>query len=194
MGKTEEKIQAMGITIPDTPKPVASYVPCVQTGNLVYTSGQGCKKDGVIVYKGKLGKDVSVEDGYKAAKIAIINCLAILKGHLGSLDKIKRIVKLLGFVACVPEFDQQPSVINGASDFLLEIFEEMHPAAAGRIEEGASIDEHAQNFLERVNSNKAKSELAHCLAIRLESDADLRDKFTVPNYIKDAIRWVVKGE
>lgn len=79
-------------------------------------------------------------------------------------------------------------------DILLEIFEEMHPTAAARIEEGASIDEHAQNFLEKVNSNKAKSELAHCLAIRLESDADLRDKFTVPDYIKDAIRWVVKGE
>jgi putative ATP-dependent endonuclease of the OLD family len=77
---------------------------------------------------------------------------------------------------------------------LLEIFEEMHPTAAGRIEEGVSIDEHAQNFLEKVNSNKAKSKLAHCLAIRLESDAGLRDKFTVPDYIKDAIAWVVKGE
>jgi len=79
-------------------------------------------------------------------------------------------------------------------DILLEIFEEMHPTAVGRIEEGISIDEHAQNFLEKVNSNKAKSELAHCLAIRLESDAGLRDEFTVPDYIKGAIRWVVKGE
>jgi putative ATP-dependent endonuclease of OLD family len=77
---------------------------------------------------------------------------------------------------------------------LLEIFEEMHPTAASRVEEGASIDEHAQNFIEKVNSNKAKSELAHCLAIRLESDAGLRDEFTVPDYIKDAITWVVKGE
>jgi len=79
-------------------------------------------------------------------------------------------------------------------DILLKIFEEMHPTAAGRIEEGTSIDEHAMNFLEKVNSNKAKSELAHCLAIKLESDAGLRDEFTVPNYIKDAIRWVIKGE
>lgn len=124
MGKIEEKIQSLGITIPDTPKPIGSYVPCVQTGNLVYTSGQGCKKEGVLAYKGKLGKDLSVEDGYEAAKIAIINCLAILKGRLGSLDKIKRIVKLLGFVAGTPEFDQQPSVINGASDLLLTIFGE----------------------------------------------------------------------
>ena len=79
-------------------------------------------------------------------------------------------------------------------DILLEIFEEMHPAAASRIEEGGSIDEHAQNFLEKVNSNKAKSELAHRLAIRLENDAGLCREFTIPDYIKDAIRWVVKGE
>ena len=79
-------------------------------------------------------------------------------------------------------------------DILLQLFKEMHPTAAGRIEEGESIDEHAQNFLEKVNSNKAKSELAHYLAIRLESDAGLRDEFTVPDYIKDAIRWVIKGQ
>ncbi|MGO9315800.1 MAG: ATP-dependent nuclease [Syntrophobacteraceae bacterium] len=79
-------------------------------------------------------------------------------------------------------------------DILLEIFGEMHPTAAGRIEEGASIDEHANSFLEKINSNKAKSELAHCLAIRLESDAGLRNEFTVPDYIRSAIKWVVKGE
>ena len=79
-------------------------------------------------------------------------------------------------------------------DILLEIFGEMHPTAAGRIEEGASIDDYANSFLEKINSNKAKSELAHCLAIRLESDAGLRNEFTVPDYIKSAIKWVVKGE
>lgn len=79
-------------------------------------------------------------------------------------------------------------------DILLEIFEEMHPTAAGRIEEGASIDEHATSFLEKINSNKAKSELAHCLAIRLESDAGLRNEFSVPDYIESAIKWVAKGE
>ena len=79
-------------------------------------------------------------------------------------------------------------------DILLEMFEEMHPIAAGKIEEGASIDEHANNFLEKVNSNRAKSELAHCLAIRLESDAGLRSEFTVPDYIESAIKWVAKGE
>jgi len=124
MEKIEKKLKAMGIIIPDAPKPVGSYVPCVQTGKLVYTSGQGCKKDGIPVYKGKLGKDLTVEEGYEAAKISMINCLAILKGHLGSLDRVKRVVKLLGFVASIPEFDQQPYVINGASDFLIKIFGE----------------------------------------------------------------------
>jgi len=124
MGKVEKRLQDMGIIIPDAPKPVASYVTCVQTGKLVYTSGQGCKKDNIPVYKGKLGKDLTVEEGYKAAKISIINCLAILKGYLGSLDRITRVVKLLGFVASTPGFDQQPFVINGASDLLIKIFGE----------------------------------------------------------------------
>jgi putative ATP-dependent endonuclease of OLD family len=79
-------------------------------------------------------------------------------------------------------------------DILLEMFEEMHPVAARKIEEGTSIEDHANSFLEKINSNKAKSELAHCLAIRLENDADLRSEFTVPNYIESAIKWVAKGE
>ena len=90
MEKVEKKLQDMGIIIPDVPRAAASYVPVVQTGNLVYTSGQASKKDGILVYKGKLGKDLTVEEGYEAAKIFIINCLAILKGHLGSLDRVKR--------------------------------------------------------------------------------------------------------
>lgn len=124
MGNIEKKLQGMGIIIPDAPKPVASYVPCVQTRNLVYTAGQASKKDGILIYKGKLGKDLTVEEGYEAAKISIINCLAVLKGHLGSLDRIKKVVKLLGFVASTSEFDQQPFVINGASDLLIKVFGE----------------------------------------------------------------------
>jgi len=89
MSEVEKKLQDMGIILPDVPKPAASYIPAVQTGKLVYTSGQASKKDGTLVYKGKLGKDLTVEEGYEAAKISIINCLAILKGHLGSLDLIK---------------------------------------------------------------------------------------------------------
>ena len=124
MSEIEKKLQEMGINIPDAPKPGGSYAPAIQTGKLVYTSGQPCKKDGILVYKGKLGKDLTIEEGYEAAKICIVNCLAILKGYLGSLDRIKKVVKLLGFVASVPEFDQQPYVINGASDLLIEIFGE----------------------------------------------------------------------
>ena len=88
------------MSIPEVPNPVASYIPCVQTGKLIYTSGQGCKKNGIVVYQGKLGKDVTIEEGYEAAKIAILNTLAILKWHLVNLDRIKRVLKLLGFVAC----------------------------------------------------------------------------------------------
>jgi len=124
MGNIEKKLQEMGLDISNAPKPAASYIPAVQTGNLVYTAGQASKKDGILVYKGKLGKDLTVEEGYEAAKISIINCLAVLKGHLGSLDRIKKVVKLLGFVASTSEFDQQPYVINGASDLLIKIFGE----------------------------------------------------------------------
>lgn len=124
MGKVEKKLQDMGIIIPAVPKPEASYVPLVQTGKWIYISGQTCKKDGVLIYKGKLGKDLTVEEGYEAAKICIVNSLAILKGHLGSLDNVKKVVKLLGFVASAPGFDQQPYVINGASDLLIKAFGE----------------------------------------------------------------------
>ena len=76
MGEVEKRLQEMGINIPNVPKPAASYIPAVQTGKLVYASGQGSKKDGILIYKGKLGKDLTVEEGYEAAKISIINCLA----------------------------------------------------------------------------------------------------------------------
>jgi len=124
MSKIEEKMKSLGINLPAVSPPIGSFVPCVQTGNLVYTSGQVCMRNGVLAYKGKVGKEVTIEEGSEAARIAIINALAILKEHLGSLDRVKRIVKLLGLVACVPEFDKQPSVINGASDLLLAIFKE----------------------------------------------------------------------
>jgi len=120
VGKIENKLKEMEIEIPDVPKPAASYIPAVQTGNLIFTAGQGCKRDGILIYKGKLGKDLNVKEGYEAAKVSIINCLAILKGHLGDLDRIKKIVKLLGIVASADGFDQQSYVIDGASDFLIE--------------------------------------------------------------------------
>lgn len=96
MGKVEKILQDIGITIPDVPKPAASYISAVQTGKLIYISGQTCKKDGVLIYKGKLGKDLTVEEGYEAAKICIVNSLAILKGHLSSLDNVKKVVITFG--------------------------------------------------------------------------------------------------
>jgi enamine deaminase RidA (YjgF/YER057c/UK114 family) len=122
MNKIEENLIKTGVTIPDATKPSGSYIPVVRTGNLLFTAGQGCKKDGVLVYKGKLGQDLTVKEGYEAAKISIINCLAILKAYLGDLNRIKQVVKLLGFVASAPGFDQQPYVMNGASEFLIELF------------------------------------------------------------------------
>lgn len=114
----------MGIVLPKPPKPVAAYIPAITVGNLVYISGQDCKKDSILLYKGKLGQDLSIDEGYDAARQAMINCLALLKEYLGDLDRIKRIIKLTGFVASAPGFDQQPFVINGASELLEQVFGE----------------------------------------------------------------------
>jgi len=124
MGNVEKKLQELGINLPSVSKPPASFIPAVQTGNLIYTAGQGAKKDGVLAYKGKLGKDLTVEEGYEAAKLSILNCLAIIKEHTGTLDRVKKVVKLLAFVQSAPGFNEQPFVINGASDLLIKLFGE----------------------------------------------------------------------
>jgi enamine deaminase RidA (YjgF/YER057c/UK114 family) len=118
----EERLAAAGITLPHVPKPVATYLPAVRSGNLLFLSGQLCTVDGELKYKGKVGKDVTLEDAREAAKAAAINLLAVIKQQTGRLDKVKRIVKVVGFVAGEPGFTDQPKVINGASDFLAEIF------------------------------------------------------------------------
>ena len=120
----EAKLSEMGIQVPVVPKPVAAYIPAVQLGDLVYTSGQLPVVDGVLKYAGQLGVDVSEEDGYAAAKICAINCLAAVKFAVGSLDRIERIVKVTGFVNSAPDFTAQPKVMNGASEFLNEAFGE----------------------------------------------------------------------
>ncbi len=119
----EEKIKELGITLPEPPNPAGSYIPAVRTGNLVFLSGQIPLYNGKIAFAGKVTDD-NIEDAKKSAKICAINLLAQLKANLGSLDKIKRIVKISGFVNSDPEFYQHPKVINAASDFLFEIFEE----------------------------------------------------------------------
>jgi len=119
----EEKLKALGITLPIPPKPVGSYIPVVKTGNLAFVSGQIPISDGKIIYSGKVTKDVSIEDAQKAARLCVINALAQLKSELGNLDKILKIVRVSGFVNSPPEFTEHPKVINGASDLLFEIFE-----------------------------------------------------------------------
>ncbi|WP_431803430.1 RidA family protein [Halobacillus andaensis] len=124
MLNVKEKINELGIHIPDAPKPGAVYVPAKTVGNLVYTSGQDCRVNGTLLYEGKLGSDLTVEQGYEAARQTMINCLAVLQAEIGDLSRIKQVVKLLAFVNSAPGFVEQPYVINGASELLEEIFGE----------------------------------------------------------------------
>jgi enamine deaminase RidA (YjgF/YER057c/UK114 family) len=119
--RIEEELAKLGFTLP-TPKPLAAYVPAVRTGNLVYTAGQGPTVDGVAKFKGKLGRELTEEQGYQAAQICALNCLACVKSVVGDLDKVVQVVKLLGFVASVDGFSRQPWVINGASELLVRLF------------------------------------------------------------------------
>ncbi len=122
--KVEEKLKELGVTLPEPAKPVAAYVPFVRTGNLIFISGQDCRVNGELKYKGKVGRDVTEEEAYDAARITAINLLAVLKSAVGDLDKVKRIVNLHGYVASAEGFVRQPFVINGASEFLVEVFGE----------------------------------------------------------------------
>jgi len=121
-GKIEARLAELGITLPVTVPPMASYVPSVQAGTLLFLSGQVTLKDGKTEYIGKLGRDFTVEQGYQAARLCGLNIVAQLKAALGELDRVRRIVKLTGFVNGMPDFVEQPQVVNGASDLLAEIF------------------------------------------------------------------------
>ncbi len=118
----EEKLKEMGIQVPAAAKPLAAYVPAVKTDGYVYTSGQIPLVDGKLCCTGKVGKDVTLEDAYAASKVCAINCLAAIKTVVGSLDEIKQVVKVVGFVNSAPGFSAQPKVVNGASEFLGEVF------------------------------------------------------------------------
>lgn len=124
MSIIERRLKELGITLPAAPKPAASYLPAVTIGDLVYTSGNDCRIDGKLMYEGKLGIDLTIEQGQQAARQTAINLLSVLKEHLGDLDRITQIVKVLGFVNSAPGFDLQPFVINGASDFFEQVFGE----------------------------------------------------------------------
>ena len=118
----EARLKALGIQLPQVPAPIASYVPAVRTGNLVFLAGQGPVVGGKLTVTGKVGADLTEEEGYKAARATIICWLAVLRAEIGSLDCVRRVVKLVGWVNSAPGFTLQPWVINGASDLLVEIF------------------------------------------------------------------------
>ncbi len=120
----EENLKAKGIELPVLPKPVANYVNAVRTGNLIYLSGKGpLRKDGTYI-TGKSGKDISIEQCYDAARLTAIIQIAVLKDMIGDLSKVKKIVKVLGMVNSSPDFYDQPKVINGFSDLIVDIFGE----------------------------------------------------------------------
>lgn len=127
----EARAKELGLTIPPAATPAAAYIPAVQTGNLIFVSGQLPSENGQLV-KGTLGKGLGVEDGYQAARLCAINCLGAVKSLIGSLDRVVRIVKVTGFVAATPEFTDHPKVINGASELMQQIFGEqgLHARAA----------------------------------------------------------------
>lgn len=120
----EQRLTALGLNLPAAPKPVANYVPAVLAGELLFLSGVLPSRDGQVVVLGKVGRDLTAEQGAEAARMAILNALAIIRAELGTLDRVRRIVRLTGYVASASGFEQQPSVMNGASDVLVQIFGE----------------------------------------------------------------------
>jgi enamine deaminase RidA (YjgF/YER057c/UK114 family) len=120
----EERAEELGIHFPKPPEPKASYIPANRVGNFIYTSGMSSIQNGVRTYLGRVGEEVSVEDAYQSARLCAINGLAAVKEVIGSLDRIKRIVKVNGYVRSAPGFNEQHKVLNGASDLLEQLFAE----------------------------------------------------------------------
>ncbi len=115
----EERIVQLGLSLPLPRTAAGNYVSCVRTGNLIFTAGQGTNE-----YRGRLGEDVTIEVGYEASKQCMLNLLTVIKQEIGELSKVKRIVKILGFVNSSSDFIDQPKVMNGASDLLVQVFGE----------------------------------------------------------------------
>ena len=120
----ESRLAELQIALPPPPQPLATYVPVVRAGDLLFLSGVLPMRDGQLAFSGKLGRDLTVEQGMEAARLAILNALAIARQELGTLDRIARVVKVVGHVASAEGFVQQPQVLNGASDLLVSIFGE----------------------------------------------------------------------
>ena len=123
--RIEEKLTEMGLSLPTPPSPVGNYVGAVLVDNLLFVSGHGPRKlDDNTILAGKVGRDLTIEQAYDVAKAVMLNCLASVKSELGDLDRVKRIVKLLGMVNCTEDFTDHPRVINGASDLLVALYGE----------------------------------------------------------------------
>jgi len=120
----EAKLKELGITLPPPAKPLGNYIPGVRVGNLLFLSGHGPERNGSPTVRGKLGRELSLEDGYKVAREVGLNLLGSARSLLGSLDKVKRVVKVLGMVSSAEGFNSQPKVINGFSDLMVEVFGE----------------------------------------------------------------------
>lgn len=119
----DTRLAELGVILPEVPTPLAIYRPAVRSGNYVFISGQLATSDGAVVHPGALGRDVSIEDGKAAARVATINALAAARALLGNLDGL-RVVRLVGYVACAPDFHDHPQVVNGASELLRDLFGE----------------------------------------------------------------------
>ena len=122
-GRIEQHLKTLGLTVPNASTPVANYVPWVRTGSLVFISGQLPLENGTVTQTGIVGKDLTTEQAYAAAKLCALNLIAQVRNACdGDLDRVTRVVKLTGFVACTPTFTEQPQVINGASDIMVQVF------------------------------------------------------------------------
>lgn len=121
-GIVEKKLAELGLALPVAAAPAANYVPYTVSGNMLFVSGQLPMADGQIKYKGKVGQDVSIEEGQEAARLCALNLIAQAKAACGDLDRVARVLKLGGFVNCGPDFGDQPKVVNGASDLMVAVF------------------------------------------------------------------------
>jgi enamine deaminase RidA (YjgF/YER057c/UK114 family) len=120
----EAKLAELGYVLPDPPRPVGAYLPAQQIGELLFLSGTTCYKEGRLLYTGRVGKDLTIEQGFEAARQTALNLLSVIKATIGDLDRVEKVIKLNGYVNSAPDFDRQPAVINGASELLEQIFGE----------------------------------------------------------------------
>ncbi len=127
MGRIEQRLRELGIELPRPPKAVANYIPGVKVGEILYVSGTigtvpGPNDEDLLTIRGKLGRELTIEQGYESARLTAINHLAMIKAVIGDLDRVVRIVKMIGYVNAAPGFQDAPAVLNGASDLFVEVF------------------------------------------------------------------------